>query len=1157
MTRKILKYLGLTLLALILIVLAVITVAVNYLKPEKLTPIAERYANEYLDADVKIGRIEISFWSTFPRFDLDIRDLDIRTRAFDRLPAEEKSRLPEYADSLLSLSHLDAGINIPQLLAGNISLYDITLDSPKVNLVQATPECWSLDIFPTSEDKPTDDGPLEIPDFTMGTFRIDGGFPIRYRSIPDSMDVTVNLLTTRLQGEKAPVYSLAIGGLTSADISSININRLKMGIGGDISWSARHPLRASLSDFKLTVGDVDAVLNTALDFEKDLRIESMNLDLPLTPINHFIAVIPKQMRGELDKVNAADLTLALGVQLTRPYAVGVDSLPSFNFQLKMPEGSVSYDGMTLDRFELQADGQVDGLDLDRSILSISRLYAQGEGMGFTLSGNVTRPISDPKVNGTFRGGLSVQHLPKSLLAQLPCEVKGLLKADCDFDLRRSWLDKEKFHNIRLKGDASLSGLLVEMPELPAHIYSREMELKFGTNSSFVRDGVSVDSMLTASLKVDTLSCMIQDLDMRARGMKMGVGCRNTASSADTTIINPIGGRIVAERFSFKSSEDSMRVHLRDAAIGMALQRYKGAARQPQLRLNIATGSALYGDRINRAMLGNARMTLTVHPSSSAFTQRKWARRDSLRRAHPGLSADSITALANAISRAERAARASRRDSSTRRTTADEGYELEVDRSLRRILRNWQASGSLQADRMRMFTPLFPLRNRITGLNVDFSTDSVHIHETHVNVGHSDFTLDGSISNISKSLTSRRGYQPLVAKFNLNCDSINVNEIAGAVFAGAAFADRDTTGAVALTAPIDENADESALQSSVDAASASVDSTSVLIIPNNLEATFNIRANHITYSDLTFHDFKGTLNAFGGALNLSQLGARSDIGSVNLNALYTAPTKHDASFAFGMSVDGFRIAEFLDLVPAIDTLMPLLQGIGGVINADIAATTALDSAMNIDIPSLKAAIKVSGDSLVVMDDETFRKIGKWLLFKHKEHNMIDSMTVEMIVDNSQMQMFPFMFNLDRYKLGVMGNNDLAMNFNYHIAVLKSPLPFKFGINVSGNPDDMKIRVGKAKFSEKSMARTVSIADTTRVNLVQQIRNVFRRGVNNARVKNLNFNSVGRDIMDVDLKADTISSADSLYFIREGLFPAPDTTSTASKAPAPAKKKKRKK
>ncbi len=373
----------------------------------------------------------------------------------------------------------------------------------------------------------------------------------------------------------------------------------------------------------------------------------------------------------------------------------------------------------------------------------------------------------------------------------------------------------------------------------------------------------------------------------------------------------------------------------------------------------------------------------------------------------------------------------------------------------------------------------------------------------------------------------------MANFNLNCDTINVNELAGAIFAGAAFAERDSTSAIAIV-PVDDNADESALQSSVDKAAA-IDSTAVLIIPSNLEATFDIRAQHIVYSDLMFHDFKGTLNAFGGALNLAQLGARSDIGSLNLNALYTAPTKHDASFAFGLRVDGFHIAEFLDLVPAIDSLMPLLNDFGGVINADIAATTGLDSAMNIDIPSLRAAVKLSGDSLVVMDDETFRTIGKWLLFKDKGHNMIDSMTVEMIVDNSQMQMFPFMFNLDRYKLGVMGSNDMAMNLNYHIAVLKSPLPFKFGINISGNPDNMKIRLGKAKFNEKNMARTVSIADTTRINLVQEIRNVFSRGVRNGKLKKLEFNKVSDAIIDIDAASDTISASDSLYFIREGLLP----------------------
>lgn len=1137
--KKAIKIAGVSVLTLLLLVLAAITIAVSYLQPEKLTPLIVRYANEYMDADLKAERIEISFWSTFPRFDLDIRGLDLRTRAFESLPDSVRTQLPAYADSLLSFSRLNAGINIPRLMIGHISLYDIIIDSPHINIVQATPEISSLDIFPPSEKKTEDSSSLSITDFSMGTFRIDGGFPIRYLSIPDSIDASLHLTTTSLQGEDAPVYRLDIDGLTSASIPAMTINRLQVGLGGNINWSTSRPMHASLEDFRITLGQVQTTINTSIDFADGLNVETFSLDLPLTPFGHFISLIPPSMRGELDKVKA-DLSLGCSIQLTQPYCPGTDSIPSFDIKLNVPEGSARYDGMRLDRFELMADAHVDGSDLDRSTLDLSRLTAIGEGMGFTLSGKLRHITSDPDVNGTFKGGLNVQRLPKSLLSMLPCEIHGLLRADCNFSLRKSYLTKDNFHKIRITGHATLSDLNVNMPALPAHLYSKTIELRLGTNSSFIRDDVSVDSLLTASLKIDTVSCLVEGFDLRGRGLKMGVGCRNTASSSDTTQINPIGARLHAERFSIRTEEDSTRLYLRDATIGGALSRYKDNSRQPQARLRISTGTALYADRLNRAMLSEAKATLTVHPSSSERAQRRFARYDSLRRANPQLSSDSIRVIMDAMSRAERAARRKAGGITSPEAavdTAGNAMDIVADRPLRRLLRNWQAEGALKAERMRMFTPLFPLRNRITGLDIDFSTDSVHIRETRVNVGHSDFALSGTISNISRTLTSRRGKQSLVVKLKLNCDTINVNELAGAVFAGAAFAERDSSGFVTL-APLDENADESALQSSVDKA-ATVDSTAVLIIPSNLEATFDIRANHIVYSDLVFHDFKGTLNAFGGALNLAQLGARSDIGSLNLNALYTAPSKYDAEFAFGLRVDGFRIAEFLDLIPAIDSLMPLLNGIGGVINADIAATTGLDSAMNINIPSLRAAIKLSGDSLVVMDDETFRKIGKWLMFKDKGHNMIDSMTVEMIVDNSQMQMFPFMFNLDRYKLGVMGNNDLAMNFNYHVAVLKSPLPFKFGINISGNPDDMKIRLGKAKFNEKNMAHTVSIADTTRINLVQEIRNLFSRGVRNAKVKNLDFNRVGEAITDDDLKADTISGADSLYFIREGLIQAPQS------------------
>lgn len=244
-----------------------------------------------------------------------------------------------------------------------------------------------------------------------------------------------------------------------------------------------------------------------------------------------------------------------------------------------------------------------------------------------------------------------------------------------------------------------------------------------------------------------------------------------------------------------------------------------------------------------------------------------------------------------------------------------------------------------------------------------------------------------------------------------------------------------------------------------------------------------------------------------------------------------------------------------MLPAVDSLMPLLRDVNGIINADIVATTALDPQMNIDLPSLSAALKISGDSLVLLDAETFRKIGKWLLFKNKGHNMVDHMSVELTIDDSQLQLYPFMFDIDRYKLGVMGGNDLAMNYKYHISVLKSPIPFKFGINVSGNPDKMKIRLGGAKFKEKMVGQSIAITDTTRVNLLRTINNAFRKGVKKNRVGRLRFDKLNNDLGGDE--SDTISHSDSLLFIREGVLPAPPQPVAPAATATDTKKKSKKK
>ena len=158
-------------------------------------------------------------------------------------------------------------------------------------------------------------------------------------------------------------------------------------------------------------------------------------------------------------------------------------------------------------------------------------------------------------------------------------------------------------------------------------------------------------------------------------------------------------------------------------------------------------------------------------------------------------------------------------------------------------------------------------------------------------------------------------------------------------------------------------------------------------------------------------------------------------------------------------------------------------------------------------------------------------------------------------------YPFIFNIDRYKLGVQGHNDFNMNFDYHIAVLKSPLPFKFGINISGNADDMKIRLGKAKIKENEVARTSLVNDTTKVNLFKQMQSMLRKGAQAAlqnsdlydERKKSQLRKMRKNISDDD----QLSKQDSLNLISEGIIEAPDTLAVPDTTPAATKPKRNRK
>lgn len=1120
-----LKWISLTLIALICIALGAISIVLWYLTPEKLTPIVNKYAGEFADADIKLERVELTFWSTFPRLNLQVDNLEVISHSLNSLSPAERGNLTADADSLLRIERLSGGIDLSALSLGNIALYDLELTNPWVNLIIVNDSINNFNIIPPTEQPSEPSEPLNA-EISFNRFELIGSMPIRCRMLADSIDATLSLDRTKVDNSTVPLYKLNLSGNTDFEMEDFGIPTLPFSINGDLSVDINNPQQVSLSDFTFEMLGLKANFNTDITLAPDLCVNKFDIQLPNVEAAHLIGLMPKEKIGKLQKLDT-DLSFNLSAELLEPYLLTSTKLPKANVDFSANARRLRFEQMNLSKVDVDISSTVDANNLDLTTIAIKKLNVIGHAMDFQAHANISRPMSDPFINGVFSGKLSFDRLPAILLSKLPMDISGSLRGETDFSFRLSQLSPKKFHHVKLNGKVTLTSFSASMHDESANAYVRNAELKFGASSNVTFKDKHIDSLLTASLSIDTTSVNIPGLQFAGRNLFAGLGMRNVASSSDTTQINPIGGTMRADLISLKADSAKTSIRLREATIGGALQRYNNEARSPQLNLDISARRMSYRDISTRASISRAKASLKLHPRKrKAMPRQMQARFDSLAKSHPELSTDSLMRLAQKQPRRR----------GTTQPTGRENLDFAVDSSLSSWLQLWRLTGSMTAERAMCYSPLFPTRNSLTGLDIKFSTDTVKVNNARLKSGKSDFTINGSINNIRRALTSRR-HTPIEISFNIKSDTIDVNDLTATLIRGAAYSANVPDSTVFAEAE-DDFEDIIPEEEPADTTMAAV------VIPSNINAELRMKANHIHYGDMWLNNFGGTVSIFDGALSLNKIQAQTDLGSMNMSAMYSAPTRNDISFASGISITKLNLNKLLNMMPQIDSLMPMLSNVEGIVDAHIALTTELDSVMNIDFNTLDMALKLSGDSLVLLDSETFRTISKWLMFKNKNRNMIDHMDVEVAIHEGWLDLYPMMFDMDRYRLGIVGHNDLNLNLDYHVAVMKSPLPFKFGINIKGTPEDMKIRLGKARLNEKSVASQRHLTDSLRVNLMTEIQRTFRRGVRTAGTHGLRMQQNRRraSASVIESSADTLSAADSAVFIREGLIkaPAPPTT-----------------
>lgn len=1104
------------------------------LTPQRLTPIVEDIANEMLtDASVKIGKTELTVWETFPFASVEIDSLQIQSSALQKY-----DNIPNYADSLLFAKKLRAEINLAKIAKMDFDIKDITIIEPKINVVSVNDSISNALIFPPSESD-TAKSDMIMPEVILRKLMLTENKGIRYTDLKNKMSVTLNsdtlLMTYR---EKDKSYDLNFSGNVFAEMPNIGISQpIPYLFKGNIKWNSLNPYLCVLKDFNAEVARIPVKINTECSFGDIPRVKYLGLRIGPVKYEELATQIPEQYLNGIKDLRS-DLQMQIYAKLDKPFRIGIDQQPSFHATLLIPESFVQPGKdpkYRIDKMNLAAQIAYNGDKPNKTTITLKNLLLDGFGIKISGSGSATNILTDPKIKGKVNGGINFARVLKLIPKELPMSLSGNMEMATTFKFAISDLNVKTFHKVQLNGEVNFNNLAYDMPQKETMAYISNAKIKFGTDAKFLNQQNEMKDLLMASVSVDSLSTEIPGLKMTLCGASAGAGSVGKSSDLlDSTKITPIGAQIKLRKLNFLSTADSTSLRLRKLETNGSIRRGSEPKSKPRFDFDINVGRIRFTDKTTSLNLREGAIKLSAHERKRKGSARFKQYIDSICMLHPELSRDSVISML----------RASQRHMASK-YSEDEYIDLGVDNKLKKMLWNWDFEGSLHAKRGAMFTPYFPLRNVLKNVDMQFNLDTFNIQNITYRAGKSDMSIKGQVRNIRSTLLGGKR-RALTLDMNITSDTLDANQLISTMYLGQAFSNDSLAKANFNIALIDDN-NEAKMQEAV--ASTQTDSVEkkAIMIPKNIAVDVKIRNKCAKYADLDISNLRSDLMINKGVLSLRNLSGKAYDGMLRLDLVYASADKKDIGAGLFLELDDIQVGRFLNLMPGLDTIMPMLKGVDGVINAKLAASTKIDSLMNIITPTTNAALHIDGKDLVLLDSETFRKISKILLFKNKKKNMVDSISVEVAAYDSRIDVYPFILSMDRYKFGLTGHNDFNMNYKYHVSILKSPLPFKFGVNISGNMDDMKIRLGKAKLKEKEVARTTLITDSSKVNLFKQMNQMFRKGAE-AALKSSDiglYNEQEKKKLRgqrTSIDDDKLSKQDSINLINEGVIEQPDSIST---------------
>ena len=361
-----------------------------------------------------------------------------------------------------------------------------------------------------------------------------------------------------------------------------------------------------------------------------------------------------------------------------------------------------------------------------------------------------------------------------------------------------------------------------------------------------------------------------------------------------------------------------------------------------------------------------------------------------------------------------------------------------------VLKQWNPDVDIDIHRAVLAMNNMSEAVRMTSFKFNYKPEVCNIEQADVLWGVSDYHLAGKVYGVEDWL-SHKGM--LRGTLDFNSQYADIDQLMG-ILSGMGT-DEDTL----AQQRVEDNVPKEA---------------NPFIVPKDVNVRLNTHIARCVAFGNDLNTLGGSLTVNDGVAVLDQMGFTCKAARMQLTGVYKSPRVNNLFTGLDFHLLDIQIEELLEMIPSIDTLVPMLKAFKGKANFHLAAECALDAFYKPKMSTLLGAMAINGKDLVVLDNESLASMARLLQFKNwreKDNNIgVDSISVEAQVVRKNITVYPFLLNLHNYQLCISGHHSLDNKCNYHLELLKCPLPARLAIDVTGNISKPKIELGKILYAE---------------------------------------------------------------------------------------------